>query len=29
MMTEEQKQQIIASGKDLFRTIIIPSHFVV
>lgn len=25
-MTEEQKQQIIASGKDLFRTIIIPSH---
>ena len=26
MMTEEQKQQIIESGKDYFRKIIIPGH---
>ena len=26
MMTEEQKKQIIESGKDYFRTIIIPNH---
>lgn len=25
-MTESQKQQIIDSGKDFFREIIIPSH---
>lgn len=26
MMEEEQKRQIIESGKDFFRKIIIPSH---
>ena len=26
MMTNEQKQQIIDSGKDFFREIIIPAH---